>query len=177
MQARTTVFVVLCPLLAAAGCDSAAAPKVDPAVETKAKEDADAKARIEKRKQEREAKEAAAVKEKEDIKVKLEEVTVIPEGAKMPKKLADACEQVVQAQSGFMKKFHPQVQEDALTTQLGMLRKQCLELTEVKVVMCQKYALEATTELLAKSINEYLPICMNKYGGGAKGEAPKVPPK
>ena len=176
MRARTKLSLVLCPLVLAAACDSAAPAKADPEAETKAKEEADAKARVEKRKQEREAKEAAAKKEAEDIKVELEKVTVIPEGTKMPKKIADACEQVVQAQSGFMKKFHPQVQADALTTQLGLLRKQCLEMADVKVVMCQKYALEATTELLAKSINEYLPICMKKYGSG-KGEAPKVPPK
>lgn len=176
MHACTQVFVVLCPLVLAAACDSAAAPKADPEAESKAKEEAETKARMEKRKQDREAKEAAAKKQEEDIKVELEKVTVIPEGTKMPKKIADACEQVVQAQSGFMKKFHPQVQEDALTTQLGLLRKQCLEMADVKVVMCQKFALEATTELLAKSINEYLPICMRKYASGT-GQAPKVPPK
>jgi hypothetical protein len=176
MHARTTLFTAFCPLVLAAGCDSQAAPKPDPAVEEKAKQDADVEARIAKRKAEREAKEVAAKKEAEDIKVKIEEVTVIPEGTKMPKKIADACEQVVTAQSGFMKKFHPQVEDAALTTQLGLLRKQCLEMGDVKVVMCQKFALEATTELLAKSINEYLPVCMKKYGSG-KGEAPKVPPK
>jgi len=176
MHTRTTLFLVLCPLLSAVGCDSGAPPKADPAVEDKAKADAEADARIAKRKAEREAKEAAAVKEQEDIKAKIEQVTVIPEGTKMPKKLADACEQVVAAQSGFMKKFHPQVEEAALTTQLGLLRKQCLEMADVKVVMCQKFALDATDQLLSKSINEYLPVCMNKYGSG-KGEAPKVPPK
>ena len=176
MHARTTLFVVLCPLVWASACDAGAPAKADPAVEDKAKEEAETKARMEKRRQDREAKEAAGKKQEEDIKVELEKVTVIPEGTKMPKKIADACEQVVKAQSGFMKKFHPQVEEAALTTQLGLLRKQCLEMADVKVVMCQKFALEATTELLAKSINEYLPICMRKYSGG-KGEAPKVPPK
>jgi hypothetical protein len=29
--------------------------------------------------------------------------------------------------------------------------------------MCQKYALDATTELLKGAINEYLPACMKKY--------------
>lgn len=176
MHATTKTYLVLAPFLFAAGCDSGASTaKADPAVEDKAKEEADAKARIEKRKQEREAKEAAAKKEQEDIVAKIEQVTVIPDGAKMPKKVADACAQVVSAQRGFMKKFHPQVTEDALTTQLGLLSKQCIELNDIKVSMCQKFALEATDELLQKSINEYLPVCLKKYGKG--GQAPKVPSK
>jgi hypothetical protein len=176
MHAPTKILLVLCPLLLAAGCDSGGSTaKVDPAVEDKAKEEAETKARMEKRKQEREAKEAAAVKEKEDILAGIERVTVIPEGAKMPKKVAEACEQVVNAQRGFMKKFHPQVTDDALTTQLGLLKKQCVEMNDIKVSICQKFALEATDELLQKSINEYLPACLKKYGKG--GEAPKVPSK
>jgi hypothetical protein len=167
--------VALLALVLASGCDTATTPKVDPAVEDKAKEDAEAKARIEKRKQEREAKELAAKKEKEDIAAKIEQITVVPEGTKMPKKTADACEQVVNAQRGFMKKFHGQIEEAALTTQLGLLRKQCVEMGDIKVAMCQKFALEATDELLKTSINEYLPTCLKKYGKG--GAAPKVPPK
>jgi len=80
--------------------------------------------RVEKRRLEREAKEVAAKKEAEDIKVEIEKVSTIPEGAKMPKKPAEACELVVAAQRGFMKKFHGQVEEAALTTQLGWLRSQ-----------------------------------------------------
>jgi hypothetical protein len=137
--------------------------KVDPAAEAKAKEEAELEARLAKRKQDREAKEAAAKKEQEDIVARIQEVTVIPEGTKIPKKPAEACEQVVAAQTGFMKKFHPQIEEAALTTQLGMLRKQCLEMGNAKVAICQKFALEATDELLQKSINEYLPACMAKY--------------
>ncbi len=175
MHVPTKTLLVLAPLLFA-GCDSGGSTaKVDPAVEDKAKEEAETKARMEKRKQEREAKEAAAKKEQEDIVAKIEQITVIPDGTKMPKKVADACEQVVNAQRGFMKKFHPQVTEDALTTQLGLLRKQCVEMNDIKVSMCQKFALEATDELLQKSINEYLPVCLKKYGKG--GQAPKVPPK
>jgi hypothetical protein len=176
MHAPTKILLVLCPFLLAAGCDSGAStPKVDPAVEDRAKEEAETKARMDKRRQEREAKEAAAVKEKEDIAAKIEQITVIPEGTKMPKKVADACELVVNAQKAFMKKFHPQVTDDALTTQLGLLKKQCVEMNDIKVSVCQKFALDATDELLQKSINEYLPVCLKKYGKG--GQAPKVPPK
>jgi hypothetical protein len=155
----------LLAILFASACDSApAAAAADPKAEAAAKEEADAKARIEKRKADREAKEAAAIKEAADIKIELEKITVIPEGTKIPKKPAEACEMVVEAQRGFMKKFHGQVEEAALTTQLGLLRKQCTDMNDVKVAMCQKFALEATTELLQKSINEYLPVCMGKYG-------------
>jgi hypothetical protein len=122
------------------------------------------KALIEMRKADGVAKEAAAIKEAADIKIEIEKITVIPEGTKIPKKPAEACEMVVEAQRGFMKKFHGQVEEAALTTQLGLLRKQCTDMNDVKVAMCQKFALEATTELLQKSINEYLPVCMGKYG-------------
>ena len=149
----------------ASACDSApAAAAADPKAEAAAKEEADSKARIEKRKLEREAKEVAAKKQIEDIKVEIEKVTVIPEGTKIPKKPAEACEMVVAAQRGFMKKFHGQIEEAAVTTQLGLLRKQCIDMNDTKVAMCQKFALEATNELLQKSINEYLPACMGKYG-------------
>lgn len=148
-------------------CDSKpATAAADPKADAKAKEEADAKARVEKRKTDREAKEAAAKKEAEDIAAKIQVVTVIPEGTKIPKKPAEACEMVVAAQSGFMKKFHPQIEEAALTTQLGLLRKQCNDMGNAKVAMCQKFALEATDELLQKSINEYLPACMAKYEKG-----------
>ena len=59
MHARTTLFVVLCPLVWASACDAGAPAKADPAVEDKAKEEAETKARMEKRRQDREAKEAA----------------------------------------------------------------------------------------------------------------------
>lgn len=146
-------------------CDSApATAAADPKADAKAKEDEEAKARIEKRRLDREAKAAAEAKQAEDIKAEIQKVTAIPDGAKMPKKAAEACEHVVEAQRGFMKKFHGQIDEAALTTQLGLLRKQCAEMNDIKVAMCQKYALEATNELLQKSINEYLPVCMEKYG-------------
>lgn len=152
-------------LVTLVGCDTNKAPAPDPALEAKAKEDADAAARLEKRKQERLAKEAAEKKLAEDIKAKIDEITVIPDGTKMPKKVADACEQVVGAQRGFMKKFHPQIEEAALTTQLGLLRKQCTEMNDVKISMCQKFALEKTDDMLKGAINDYLPACMAKYKG------------
>jgi hypothetical protein len=166
-MSRSLISALLLPLALVGACDNKpAAAAADPKADAKAKEDADAKARIEKRKQEREAKDAAAKKEAEDIAAKIQQVTVIPDGTKIPKKPAEACEQVVAAQSGFMKKFHPQIEEAALTTQLGLLRKQCNEMGNAKVAMCQKFALEATDALLQKSINEYLPACMAKYEKG-----------
>jgi len=160
MRSLALVGIVL-----ASACDSApTAAAADPKAEAAAKEEADTKARLEKRRLDREAKDAAAKKEVEDIKVEIEKVSTIPEGTKMPKKAAEACEHVVEAQRGFMTKFHGQIEEAALTTQLGLLRKQCIEMNDIKVAMCQKFALEATTELLQKSINEYLPACMGKYG-------------
>jgi hypothetical protein len=153
----------------ALACDDGKA-KPDPAAEAKAKKDEEEKAGKERRKKEREEKAAAEKKAQEAIAAKIQEITAIPEGTKLPKKIADACEQVVAAQSGFMKKFYPEIQADALTTQLGMLQKQCIEMNDIEVAICQKFALEATTEELKSLINEYLPICMTKYG-----EAPAAP--
>lgn len=149
-----------------AACDSKPATSADPKTDEKAQDGGEAKARIEKRKQEREAKEAADKKAAEDIAAKIQQVTVIPDGTKVPKKISEACEQVVAAQTGFMKKFHPQIEDAALTTQLGLLRKQCIDMNKPKVALCQKLALDATDELLQKSVNEYLPACLAKYGNG-----------
>lgn len=164
LLARAFVVLAIPGLFAA--CDSKPAPAADPKADAKAKEDAEAKARVEKRKQEREAKEAAAEKEKATIAARIQEITVVPDGTKLPKKIAEACELVVGAQRGFMKKFHPQIDESMLTTQLGLLRKQCTDMNDVKVAMCQKFAIDATDDLLKGSINEYLPACMGKYGKG-----------
>jgi hypothetical protein len=154
----------------ALACDDAKT-KPDPAAEAKAKKEEEEKAAKERRKAEREAKAAAEKKEQDEIAAKIQEITAIPEGTKLPKKIADACEQVVAAQSGLMKKFYPEVDDAALATQLGMLRKQCVDMNDIEVAICQKFALEGTTEPLKAMINEYLPICMTKYG-----EAPPPPP-
>ncbi len=162
--------------LALPACDSGGdAPKKDDAAEKQAKEDAEYAERMKKRKEEREAKEAAEKKKEEELVAKIEEVTVIPEGTKIPKKPAEACTQVVEAQRAFMKKFHAEIDEQALTTQLGMLGKQCNDMAQPQIAMCQKFALEATTEELSPKINEYLPVCMKKYGDAAPDA--KVPPK
>lgn len=166
MNARNLVPLLISSALFVPACDGGdKKPEANVAADNKAKEDAELEARLEKRKQERLAEQAEKKRKEEELVKKIEEITVIPEDAELPKKAADACEQVVKAQEGFMKKFHGQIEDAALTTQLGMLRKQCNEMSDVKVAMCQKYALDATTEDLKKSINEYLPSCMKKYGG------------
>lgn len=156
---------VLLGLVAASACDDgSSAAKVDAAAAKQAQEDAELEARLEQRKQERLAAAEAEKREEEEIAAEIEAITVIPEGTKLPKKAADACAQVVEAQRGFMGKFHPDIEEAALTTQLGMLGKQCNDMGNIEVAMCQKFALEATTERLKGKINEYLPVCMGKYG-------------
>jgi len=167
MQLRPLLLALALPTaLASLACDNSSTPaKADPAEETKAKEDAEAKARIEKRKQEREAKAAAEEQGKKDLAAAIERVTVIPEGTKLPKKPEQACDGVVEAQRGFMKKFHPNIEEAAVTTQVGLIRKQCIDMKDIKVATCQKFALEATTDQLKGAINEYLPACMTKYAG------------
>lgn len=178
MQRRLTLALPLALAFALPACDSGGdAPKKDAAADKKAKEDAEYEANLKKRAEEREAKAAAETKKEEELVAKIEEVTAIPEGTKIPKKTADACAQVVEAQKAFMKKYHADIDDAALTTQLGMIGKQCNEMAQPKVAMCQKFALEATTEDLSPKINEYLPVCLKKYGTAGEGKAPKVPPK
>lgn len=176
MDLRQLVLALSLPamLTLAPACD-APEPKPDPAAEAKAKEKEESKARTDKRRKEREDELAAEEKKKVEIAAKIIEISAIPEGTKLPKKIADACELVVAAQSDFMKKFYPQVDDAALTTQLGMLRKQCLEANDIEMAMCQKFALEATTEDLKSMINEYLPACMAKYGEGAPAAPAPAP--
>jgi hypothetical protein len=153
-------------LFAVPACDSSKpAPAANAAADDKAGADAEYEKRMAERKKDRESKAAAEEQAKKDIADKIEKITVIPEGTKLPKKAAEACDQVVEAQRGFMKKFHPQIDDAALTTQLGMLKKQCNEMGNVQAAMCQKFALEATDEQLKGAINEYLPACMKKYPG------------
>jgi hypothetical protein len=161
---HASAVVLFAALAACDNSSSAADPAADSKAKAKADEDAEAKARIEKRKQEREAKAAAEAQEKATVAKRIEEITVVPDGTKVPKKIAEVCELVVEAQRGFMKKFHPQIDDSMLTTQLGLLRKQCTDMNDPKVAMCQKLALDATDEQLKGSINEYLPVCMGKYG-------------
>lgn len=150
-----------------AACDSGGPPAAK-AEEKKDSEDAELKARVAKRAEERKAKEEADKKAEEDRKAKIAEITAIPAGTKLPKKPAQACEQVAAAQRGFMKKFHPEVPEEALFTQVGLIQKQCNDMKKIEVAMCQKFALDATTDELKESINDYLKVCLEKYGGEAK---------
>jgi hypothetical protein len=162
----TSLATLLAVVAVPAACDSSKpAPAANAAADGKANEDAEYEKRMAERKKEREGKAAAEEQAKKDLAARIETITVIPEGTKLPKKTADACDQVVEAQRGFMKKFHPQIEEAALTTQLGMLKKQCNEMGNLQAAMCQKFALEATDEALKGAINEYLPACMKKYPG------------
>ena len=149
-------------LLTLQACDSGSTPA--PAkTEEKGKEDADLKARLEKRAADRKAKEEAEKQAVEDRKVAVAAVATLPEGVKLPKNVAKACEEVARAQTAFMKKFHADVPEDGVTTQVGLIKKQCLGQKNVKVVMCWAHALDNTTEELKSWINEYLGECMAKY--------------
>lgn len=159
---RLVPVPALCIALLGFACDSGE-PAPDPAEAKASNEAAERDAALEKRKQERLAKEAEEEAKAALIVKRIEEVTVIPEGTKLPKKIEEACDGVVAAQEAFMKKFHGDTPAEALTTQLGMLKKQCIEGGNIEIAMCQKFALEATDELLAPKINEYLPACMGKY--------------
>ena len=82
-------------LLVAPACDSnKKSPKPDAEAEKKAAEEAEEAKRLEQRRQEREAKAAAEKQAEEDRQKKIDELCVVPEGVKKPKKLGDACEAI-----------------------------------------------------------------------------------
>ena len=83
---------LLALLMATTACDSGKKEAPDKA-QAKAAEDKAAEAkRIEERRKAREAKAAAKKKAEEDKKKTIEGLCVIPEDAKKPKKLSEACE-------------------------------------------------------------------------------------
>jgi hypothetical protein len=117
---------------------------------------------VAKRRLEREAKAAAAKKAEEDAAKKIDEITVLP--AKLPKKLDKACDEVNTAFDGLMKRATPDTASwDAKKgTQLGMMKKTCMEAT-VEVAACQANALSSAPPELLKEIPTILGKCIEKF--------------
>lgn len=143
------------PVDAAKKAEAPAEPKKEP-------EDAG----VAKRKAEREAKAAAKVEEEKKKAEMVAEITKLPEG-KLPKKLDKACDALTASYDAFMHKHYPTVGEDKLSTQRGMMKKNCMS-TKIEVAACQANAYSLATAEVADQVNQMQLACLEKFGGEAK---------
>jgi predicted lipid-binding transport protein (Tim44 family) len=184
MPAMRTLARSLLALLLVTACDSGEKkPKAESPEDLDAKKAAaaaeDAK-NVEERRKEREAKAAAEAKAAEDLKAQIDALCVVPEGAKKPKKLGDACEAVVTAQSSFIQRAfaHDPAKLEKLKgasqMQNQMTTQMCLA-GNIDVAVCQKHALDSAPKELGKDLNDIMRVCVEKYGAAPKG--PAVLPK
>jgi hypothetical protein len=177
MPAMRTLASSLLVLLLVTACDSSSdKPKEDPAAlnAKKAAADAEEAKKVEERRKEREAKAAAETKAADDLKAQIDALCVVPEGAKKPKKLGDACEAVVKAQASFIERAFSkdpaklEKLKGASKMQTQMTMQMCLA-GNVDVAVCQKHALDGAPEELGKDLNDIMRVCVEKYGTAPKG--------
>ncbi len=158
-------------LVALPGCDDGAKAKA--AADAKAKADAkkadEAKATA-KRKADREAEAKADDDEAKALAARIEALAVVPEA--LPKTLDKACEQMLAAYDGFMRKV---LEGDMLTKwetggnemQLAVFGKECRK-RSIATAACQAHALSNATPDLEKSLPAIMKACADK-GSAAPG--------
>lgn len=170
-------------LLVAPACDTDKKDKkVDDAAAKKANEEAEEAKRIEQRRQEREAKAAAEKKAEEDRQAAIEALCVVPEDAKKPKKLAQACEAAGDAQIEFLKRaFADQPEklegvEKNAAMQKAQLLKSC---STMEVALGLKNAFDNAPKDYGPWISGIIGTCVQKLGPSTPppGAGGAVPPK
>jgi hypothetical protein len=169
MTKATSTMVGCAALWLTTACGGGAAPaptrrrrQEAPAEPKKEPEDAG----VAKRKAEREAKAAAKVAEEKKKAEKVAEITKLPEG-KLPKKLDKACDTLTASYDAFMHKHFPAVGEDKLSTQRGMMKKNCMG-GKIEVAACQANAYDLATAEISDQVNSIQLACLEKFGGAAK---------
>ena len=166
------IFTVMLAGFVLVACDSGTSDKA--AADAKAKAAADKKAQDEaaaKRKAEREAEAKKAEEEAAADKAKIDALAVIPEA--LPKKLDKACEQMLEAYDGFMRKV---LTGDMLTKwetggnemQLAVFRKECLK-RDIPTAACQAHALSNAGPELEKQLPDIMKACADKAAAAAGG--------
>lgn len=172
MSSVTRIATVALWAVALTACDSGA--KDQAAADAKAKAAADEKAEDEaaaKRKAEREAEAKKAEEEAAAQKAKVDALAVIPEA--LPKKLDEACDQMLEAYDGFMQKV---LTGDMLTKwktggnemQIAVFRKECLK-RDIATAACQAHALTNATPELEKQLPDIMKACADKAAAAAGG--------
>jgi hypothetical protein len=184
MILRALVLVSISAL--AIGCDSSPAPSDAAAAAAKAdkeKEDAEAAKRTEEFRKKREAEEQKKKEAEEAKAAAFDAVCVVPEGAKKPKKLAQACQAVVDAHDGFMQRHYAGDTETlekwnaAKGTQVPFTLATCNKTGSLEAAMCQKHALDTAPAELKEDAPELLRRCIDKYAGGRAAKGPALPVK
>lgn len=114
----------------------------------------------------REAEEAKAAAEAERVRGELDRLAQLP--AKLPKSLPKACDAMVAAYDGYMRK----VLTDAMLTkwvtggnemQLKVFRAECMK-RSIEVAACQATALAGTTRELYPHLADLMETCATKFG-------------
>jgi len=147
-------------LLWATACGGGSKPdeakKQEAPVEAPAKVEAPNKFKAEREAKAKAAEEAAANKIKQ-----VDALTVLP--AKLPKKLAPACEELNVAMDAFMVKWFPANWPMQKTKQLADMKESCLKGT-IETAACQANALAAAPQELNKAVPDLLGACIEKFG-------------
>ncbi|MEM7159314.1 MAG: hypothetical protein AAF799_41130 [Myxococcota bacterium] len=177
MRILSTSLLAL--LMATTACDSGKKEGPDKA-QAKAAEDEAAEAkRIEERRKAREAKAAAKKKAEEDKKKAIDELCVIPEDVKKPKKLADACEATSEAQVAFFKRQYAGEPDKlaSIESKAEMQKQNLMRMcTSMDIALGLKNAFDKAPEGMGPELNEIIATCMRKLGTAPKGGA-AVPAK
>ena len=155
---RRTLGVTALLWATACGGDSkpAEVKKTETSVEAPAKVEAPNKFKAEREAKAKAAEEAAANKIKQ-----VDALTVLP--AKLPKKLAGACEELNVAMDTFMVKWFPANWPMQKTKQLADMKESCIK-GNIETAACQANALAAAPQELNKAVPDLLGACIEKFG-------------
>lgn len=166
----------LLALLLVPACDSSkkSDSKADDAAAKKAEEDAEAAKRVEERRKEREAKAAAEKQAEEDRKKTIEGLCVVPEDAKKPKKLEDACQAMADAQIAFLEKQYKDNPEKAagVGEKSALMKAHMMKMcTSFDIALGLKNAFDNAPEGYAEHMNDIVSTCMMQLGNPADMKA------
>lgn len=176
MRILSASSLVLLLAMAPVGCDSGkkSDTKQDDAAAKQAEEEAEAAKRIEERRKEREAKAAADKKAEEDRIKTIEGLCVVPEDAKKPKKLDQACQAMADAQIEFLKRQYADDPEKAagVDGKADLMKAHMLKMcTSFDIALGLKNAFDNAPEGYAEHMNDIVGTCMQQLGNPADMKA------
>ena len=168
---RTPILLLVSILCASCASEpEGPTPEQKAAAEKKKQEEEEAAKRKAEREAERKAEEEAAAA----LEKKLDGLTVLP--AEYPKKLDKACDAMLSAYDGFMRKV---LKGDQLTKwetggnemQLAVFRKECLK-RNPETAACQSNALTNAGPDLEQQLPDIMKKCAEKHGADTDGSRP-----
>ena len=162
---------ILLSLLFVTACDTSKKKEGPSEEEAKAAaEQAETDKRIEERRKAREAEDAAKKKAEEDRNTMIkEELCVVPEDAKPPKKLDDACNAMADAQIDFLRRQYASdpdklagVEKNAAMQKANII-KMC---ASMEIALGLKNAFDKAPEGYGEYMNDIVSVCMQQLAGG-----------